>query len=272
MTAGDSLGDRIKRYEAQETYERFLPNTPIVARIDGRCFGRFTKRMHRPFDERFSVIMRNVTARLVKETGACIGYTQSDEISLCWYNPTPGSDIFFGGRKFKMVGQLAALATAYFHIECSMSGLGARVQEQAPTFDARVFAVPNLMEGVNAILWRQRDCLKNSTSMIARAFFSHKELLNKNQCDMIEMLSSKSVSLDDYPWQYREGTFIQKKVVRRRLTEIELAAIPKYRRSQNDEEVCRSQYVEIQIPLLSKLSNSIDVIFFGANPLPKEEV
>jgi len=265
----DSLGDRMKAYEEQETHARFLPNVPIVARIDGRCFSKFTKGMERPYDETFNFVMRAVTYNLVRETGACIGYTQSDEISLCWYNPNPGADIFFGGRKFKMTAQLAALATAYFHIECNKVMLGARVQQRVPTFDARVFQVPNLAEGVNAFLWRQRDCRKNAISMVARAFFSHKELLNKNGRDMMSMVAERGVDYESYPWQSREGTFIRKETIERDLTPDELASIPE---DKNPGRVMRSQYVEVRLPLLSDLDNATDVIFFGADPLQKTKV
>lgn len=263
----DALGDRMKAYEGQETHARFLPHVPIIARIDGRCFSKFTKRMDRPFDQRFSRVMRAVTSRLVQASGAGIGYTQSDEISLCFYNPTPGGDIFFGGRKFKMTAQLAALATAYFHIECNKAQLGAQVEERVPTFDARVFQVPNLMEGVNAFLWRQLDCRKNAISMIGRAFFSHKELLNKNGRDILEMLATKGVVLSQYPWQSTEGTFVQRQITNRFLTEAELAKIPEEHRPHGP--VLRADYNEVQLPLLSELENATDVVFSGADPQVK---
>ena len=264
----DALGDRMKAYEEQETHARFLPNVPIVARIDGRCFGSFTKPFARPFSSGLSELMRHVTYELVKETSACIGYTQSDEISLCWYAPNPGSDIFFGGRKFKMTAQLAALATGHFHANAARYIDAKYVARTVPTFDARVFQVPTLAEGVNAFLWRQRDCLKNSVSMVARAFFSHKELLNKNRGDMLDMLEAQGVSLDDYPWQSTDGAFIRKEV--RELTPEEMTDIPVEHRPT--EKVMRSCYAELQLPLLSELDNATDVVFFGAEPQLKVKV
>jgi len=265
----DSLGDRMKAYEEQETHARFLPNVPIVARIDGRCFSSFTKGMVRPFDPTFSEIMRKVTSRLVAETGACIGYTQSDEISLCWYNDNPGADIFFGGRKFKMTAQLAALATAYLHIEGRKTIYDHRF-ERAPTFDARVFQVPTLEEGANSFLWRQRDCRKNAVSMVARAFYSHKELLNKHRDDMLGMLAARGIDFDDYPWQSTEGTFVRKEVVERPLSGAELILIPEDKRPNG--MVKRSRIQELRIPLLSELENATDVIFRGKQPAQRVRV
>ena len=51
---------------------------------------------------------------LVEETGATTGYTQSDEISLCWKQESYKRDIFFAGKIQKMVPTLSALATAKF--------------------------------------------------------------------------------------------------------------------------------------------------------------
>ena len=47
-------------------------------------------------------------------------------------------------------------------------------------FDARVFGVPTDIEAFNTVMWRVRDCIKNSKSMFAQAYCSHKSLLNKN--------------------------------------------------------------------------------------------
>ena len=41
----DALGDRMKAYEAQEAGRRLIPMLPVLARIDGRCFSKFTKQM-----------------------------------------------------------------------------------------------------------------------------------------------------------------------------------------------------------------------------------
>lgn len=259
----DALGDRIKAYEEQETYARFLPNVPIIARIDGRCFSKFTKGLDRPFDDRFSYVMRRVTKQLVRETNACTGYTQSDEISLCWYTDKPGSDIFFAGRKFKMIAQLAALATAHFHIEGSKVSLGAKIQASVPTFDARVFQVPTLPEGANVFLWRQLDCRKNAISMVARSYFSHKELHGKNGHDMLDMVGEDH--FNKWPWQNREGVFIRRVNVERELSPDELIKIPLSNRPNGP--VWRTDYQELRVPLLSKTVNPVGIVFYGEGPV-----
>lgn len=103
------------RNEILKKLQTFL--TPIIARMDGRSFHTFTKGLKRPFDKNFSDCMIKTTELLVKETGACIGYTQSDEITLVWYNGNPTSQIWFDGKVQKMVSQLAAQATLFFYRE-----------------------------------------------------------------------------------------------------------------------------------------------------------
>ena len=90
----DALGDRLKAYEKMETEAKFLPTLPVYARIDGRCFSKFTRGMERPYDSVMSSMMQETTRYLVEQTGALTGYTQSDEISLVWYSDDPKSEIF----------------------------------------------------------------------------------------------------------------------------------------------------------------------------------
>jgi tRNAHis guanylyltransferase len=89
----DALGDRMKGYESAEAGRRLMPLVPVMARIDGRCFSSFTRGMRRPYDPTMSEAMIDTTVQLVKETNACMGYTQSDEITLAWHSTDPKSHI-----------------------------------------------------------------------------------------------------------------------------------------------------------------------------------
>ena len=138
----DTLGDRMKLYEGKEADRRFLPLLPVIARIDGRSFSSFTRGMRRPYDEIMATCMIETTEYLVKETNACIGYTQSDETSLAWYSDDIKSQIFFDGRIMKMTSQLAALGTLKFNQ--LIQERYPLYSKKNPTFDARVWQVSNL--------------------------------------------------------------------------------------------------------------------------------
>lgn len=204
------LGDRIKQlYEKNETNQKFIPMLPIYCRIDGRSFSKFTKGMAKPYEERMSRVMQEVTKFLVKETSAKVGYVQSDEISLLYYADDIKSSLFFDGKKQKMVSVLAGAASAKF-MQVASTEIPEFMQDKVPMFDARVFNVPNKVEAMNCFLWRVQDAVKNSISMAVRSVYSHKEVNNKNQSQMLDMLMDKGINWNDYPKFFKEGSFFQR--------------------------------------------------------------
>lgn len=82
---GPKLGDKIKQFEVVFTGARIDPSLPFVMRLDGHCFSKFSRGLHKPYDYNFHRAFLNTTIRLVKEFGADTGYTHSDEISLLFY-------------------------------------------------------------------------------------------------------------------------------------------------------------------------------------------
>lgn len=204
-----SLGDRMKKYEKIETGDRFIPCLPVYVRIDGRSFSKFTKSMNKPYDERMSRVMQEVTKALVEETGASIGYTQSDEISLVFYQDSIESSIFFDYKKQKMVSVIAGLTSSLFMKFC-MKQMPEYCENSVPCFDCRAFSLPSKGEAMNAVLWRVKDATKNSVSMAARSLFSHRELQGKKQNDMITMMLEKDVDWNKYPKYFKEGSFFKR--------------------------------------------------------------
>lgn len=264
----DPLGDRIKAYETIETSGRFIPTIPICARIDGRSFSKFTKGMDRPYDQRMSDAMIRTASMLVDHTHALIGYTQSDEITLVWCAESYKSDIFFSGKKQKMVSVLASLATAYFTralIE-SESDLMQYVSKM-PHFDTRVFQLPSREEAANAVLWRERDATKNAVSMSASHYYSHKQLHGKSGSEMQEMLFQKGVNFNDYPAFFKRGTFVRRVTELKTLSESERMKIPEKNRPPERQEFERSSVKIIDMPPFDKVSNREAVIFDAAAPL-----
>lgn len=278
----DALGDRMKAYEAQEAGRRLIPMLPVLARIDGRCFSKFTKQMRRPYDERLSKLMVATTEYLCRESNAVMGYTQSDEISLAWWAPSYESEIFFGGRIQKMTSQLAALASTFFvynYQDFFEERLDDRLRPgdfpadreyffKPPTFDCRVWNVPTAEEGANTFLWREMDASKNSISMAARSLFSHKELLNRNGGQMQEMMWQKGTNWNDYPSFFKRGTFIQRRTIARKLTFDERERLPeKHAARQNPDLVIeRSEFQRLEMPPFGTVSNRAEVVFEGAEP------
>jgi len=264
----DALGDRMKEYEAREAGTRFMPMIPIYARIDGRSFSQFTKGLKTPFDDDFRRVMVETTRFLVEQTGAKMGYTQSDEISLCWMADTYDGETFFGGRKQKMTSQLAALASVRFYRALweSENPVLRSKAHLTPTFDARVFQLPTKTECVNAFLWREQDATKNALSMAVREHYSHKQVLGKTRSEQHEMLFAKGINFNDYPASIKRGVYLARRKETRPLTEDERLKIPEGKRPIEGSLVERSRVVELSMPPLAKITNKIDVFFAAANP------
>src|SRR5262245_47028434 len=113
--AKDGLGERCKTFELAEAGRRAMRGLPLLARLDGRAFHTFTRDLNRPYEHGMSMAMIETTRYLVQEMTALIGYTQSDEITLAWYEPSQSeSDYAFDGRFQKLASVLAGMASAKF--------------------------------------------------------------------------------------------------------------------------------------------------------------
>jgi tRNA(His) 5'-end guanylyltransferase len=263
----DPLGDRMKLYEMAEAGRRLLPLLPAIARLDGRGFSRFTHGLERPYDRRMSDLMIETTRYLIHETVACCGYTQSDEITLGWYCPDFAQDMFFGGRISKMLSTLAAEASVYFNHRLR-DFLPAEFATRLPTFDCRVWNVPNLEEGANAFLWRELDASKNSVSMAARHYYTHGELANRSSREMQELLFQKGVNWNDYPAFFKRGTYLQRRKLTRAFTAEELETLPPMHEARRNPQLVveRTEVAVLDLPPLGKIVNRAAVIFLGEEP------
>ncbi len=265
----DTLGDRMKMYENAECARRLLPLLPVIARIDGRAFHTFTKGMKRPFDETFSSCMVDTTIRLVSETNACIGYTQSDEITLAWHSTDIRSQIWFDGRISKMTSLLAAQATLYFN-KLILERMP-KFANKEPLFDARVWTVPNRVEGCNAFIWREWDATKNSISMAAAHYYSEKALHKKNSKQKQEMLFEKGINWDKYPPAFKRGTYVQRHTSSKPYAIEDKEKLPPKHKARTEPEIIitRTEWTPIDMPILTTVTNLEQVIFEGAKPLVK---
>ena len=271
----DNLGDRMKRYEALTTSVMLMENLPVYARIDGRAFHTFCRGLDKPFDLEFVDIMQYTCKRLVSKTNAILGYVQSDEISLAWLDPSKAP---FDGRLFKLQSVLAAMATSIF-TQTIYSGveyerpkakyikLAEKCQKQDACFDCRVFQLPNEEELANCFLWRENDAYRNSVSMLAQAYFSHKELQGKSSAEMQEMYYQKTgKNYNDLESHLKRGTYFQRKFFEEELDEETLAKIPEGKRPA-DNKVIRSKVVELDLPIMRKVENKVGVYFYNEEPI-----
>lgn len=193
------------------------PSLPVLARLDGHTFSKFTAGLTQPFDRRFTLAMELTTSDLMTQFHARLGYTQSDEITLVWV-PTKTKDgqwqaYDFAGRATKLATLMAGYASIRFshhlHLILADPTYGAQVAvmahglaEPSPMrdaasekplaaafvesiarahFDARLFQVPSLEEAVNAVYWRNSyDCVRNVVSKASAHELGHKKTFKLN--------------------------------------------------------------------------------------------
>jgi tRNA(His) guanylyltransferase len=157
--------------------------------------------------------MIETTKYLIKKWEFNLGYCQSDEISLYWFinkQEYSNREFLFSGRYQKLTSIMAGSASSFF-----ASNLPDYLPEKVgnyPTFDCRVWNVDTLKDVYDNFLWRQLDATKNSVSMYARHFFSHKQLHNKSSKEMKHMLREKGTPWEGLPTFFTHGTFSRRMV------------------------------------------------------------
>jgi len=179
-------------------------------RIDGSNCSKLTKRLSvkKPFDPFFAKSMAAAGIEAAKRIQGCVlGYTQSDEMTLITRtDQSEATTPWFDNRIQKMASVPASLVTAAFNkiIET----------DELITFDCKVWAMPSMTEVVNDLIFRQRDCERNSISNAvyydlgkvvgssAARKMSHK--LNSNQRQ--ELLFQKAgINWSKYPAEFKRG-------------------------------------------------------------------
>ena len=273
----ESLADRMKRYESV-TDLRLVPGIPVYVRLDQRAGHTFTRNLRKPFDHVYMDAMYSATKVLFEQTNPIVPYTQSDEASFVYECP---EKMPFEGRLFKIQSVLASQFATAFAIGGTRTGnavlddssqFASAVTYNPPSFDCRVFQMP-LEECANMILWRQRDCIKNSITLAALQEFSIKELEGKDSEDKIAMLAEKGIDYGSaYLEEERLGTFVRKDAVTRRLNEYEKNLIPPDKLPQpdlfGDVWVTRNVVGKVSFGRpLDGISNRKEVLFEKKNPI-----
>lgn len=267
MPSFDALGERMKFYESL-CGDQLMPLIPAVIRLDGKAFHTFTRGLDKPFDMGLIDLMVETTKYLVEETNACIGYTQSDEISLILMSDDFNSQIYFDGRVDKINSILSSKCSVFFNKR--LSSFIPSKDDKDPVFDCRCFNAPSEQEGVNALVWREQDATRNSIQMAGQAQFSHNQLMNQS-CDNIQELlwSQRNINWNDYPDKCKRGTYVQRRKITRAFTSEELDKLPAKHAARTNPSLTveRSETVVLSMPPITKVVNAKDVVFRGAVPV-----
>lgn len=187
-----------------------------MIRVDGHSFAKYTKPFFKPADRIIHEAMILCTVDLMEMFDAKIGYTFSDEISIAVPPMVPSDPNLLASKRYmlpykgkmsKMITLASGLTTSKFnqymqHFQPQVAGNA--------FFDGRVFTVSE-EEVLENLMWRQQDCVRNSKTLLARSYFSTKELCSRSSKQAIDMVVDK-VGLDyyDLPKWYGMGTIVKK--------------------------------------------------------------
>lgn len=267
----ETMGDWCKFLEKNFSPEIMIPTLPVIIRLDGNNFSKWTIGLDKPFDEKLNQLMTETVKFLVEETNAIVGYTQSDEITLVLYSSDRKSDIYHKGKKQKILSKLTAKCVNFFN---------ERRKELLPehdktaVFDCRIYQVPSLHDACVQLLWRENDATKNSISMLAQSHFSHNSLENMNGSQMQDRLMlEKNVNWNDLPAKYKRGTYVKRIKTSSAFSAEELANLPPMHNARKNPDLIidRSIIKEIEYPIFNKIINKVEVIFEDAEPELKVE-
>lgn len=178
-------------------------NMNIVLRIDGRNFHNLSKNLNlkKPYDSKFSKLMRDICLDLYNEFSPLFIYTFSDEISILL------SNIPFSSRIEKLNSVFASYTSSSFMLNQKKYFN----YDKLVSFDSRI--IPLVNEDVfKYFKWRQdeawRNCINAYGIWMLNKLYSKKEANGKfkglNSNDIHDLLFNNGINLNDLPvWQKR---------------------------------------------------------------------
>src|SRR6185437_5293725 len=112
------------------------------------------------------------------------------------------TEAWFDGNLQKMVSISASIATAAFNSQFS--------DRKSAHFDSRVFQIPDPIEVENYFVARQKDAARNSVSMLAQHYCSHKELHGVSCEKMHDKIHANGDNWNNHPVRCKHGAAVIK--------------------------------------------------------------
>ena len=226
MSVSTELSKRMKEYYEFIPKTKLMRRCPVAIRLDMRSGHTFTRGFKRPFDEIFIKTMQETAKYLCENIQGCVlSYQQSDEITLILIDYQKlNSSAFFDYEVQKLCSISASMATMAFNKffeqnvydsnplesvnseNCELVNTYINAIKKGAMFDSRCFNIPK-EEVANLIYWRQDDCTRNSIQMVGQAYFPHKDLQNKSNSQIQDMLMlEKGINWNDFPTYQKRGS------------------------------------------------------------------
>jgi tRNA(His) guanylyltransferase len=209
----NKLTDRIASYQMAADF-KLLPRLPLIICVNGRGFSKLTSLLDKPYCPKLAECFLSTTLRLCSEIeGVIFSYQHNDEIVIVIRNDQSTETLPWFDNKIQKISSISSsIATLHFNqcasaIDLNLMGDG--------LFLSQVFAVPNIMEAINTLIYKQQHNFH--TSIQFACFY---ELLKKYSKENIkQMLSNLSIDekidllkqecqidFHQYPSAFRRGS------------------------------------------------------------------
>lgn len=212
-----TLSDRQNKYEESSNFT-VLPGVPVIVRSEIRNFSRLVRDLKKPFCYELWRIMREAMLTTVMEIDSVvISYHHNSEMNFILHDKD--NPYFYSNDIQKIATTISSLCSINFMKHFLSSDDPPDILGEA-VFETTVSAVPNELEAMEYLLWRQQIAVSNSVNS---ALEYEMLKINDDKRDVTLSLSRKSVSekknmlydecnidFEDYPKFFRLGSICYK--------------------------------------------------------------
>lgn len=180
-----SLAERQESYKSSCDYE-LIKKLPIIIQLDGRNFSKITKNLQKPYSHDLSRVMQEAMLYTLVDIQGCIfGFTIADEVSFILRNDqTFDTEPWLNNKIQQLSSAVASAFTLAFYKIAFALDLESELLGD-PIFKAHSWAVPNISEAANYLIYRQQEGYKSALRLACHHEMS-KEMGSKQAFDLTQ--------------------------------------------------------------------------------------
>lgn len=241
--------NRYLSYENATNYN-IIGKIPVIIKIDARSFANISNNITKPFCHKTSALFSKTMFSLVKQIdGVVFGYHYSDKIILVLRNDkTINTEPWFGNNIQKISSVASSIAT--YEFLTNYWGINNRPELNGNiVFKANTFAVPDINEAINYILYKQFHCMRYAVYETLYYKFGDKTdslLTNKNIEERIKIINDAGIDFNSYPTSFRYG--------------VSTYLVPKLIDTNNGQITKLKWIIDFNTPLFSENKNRLTTI------------
>lgn len=261
LNMSNKLNERINSYQELTDF-KLLNRLPIVICVNGRNFAKLTSLLDKPYCSKLADGMFVTMLKLCTEVdGTIFAYQYNDEIVMIVRNDqTLETESWYDNRIQKICSVTSSIATLQFRNYLESTEL---TYTGEPVFTSQVFAVPNIMEAINTIVYKQQQNFH--TSIQLACFYELLKKYDKNAIkdmlhglnvdEKVDLLKQEcDVNYNEYPHSFRRGAGCYK--------------VPKV---VNDGTMKNKWFVNPELPIFTKDQSFLSNIFKNGSDIFRKE-